>query len=149
MVDRETQPPSAYEGAHLLLYDGVCGLCSRLLQFVLRHDQRRVFRFASLQSEIGGAVVERSGGDPGELSTLYAVADYQSGRSRVFTRSDAVLFVASELGWPWTVARLARTLPRRLRDRAYDFVARHRYRVFGRHDSCPIPLSEFRARFID
>jgi predicted DCC family thiol-disulfide oxidoreductase YuxK len=149
MVKSETQPSSASEGTHLLLYDGVCGLCSRLLQFVLRHDQRRVFNFASLQSEPGGAVVERSGGDPGELSTLYAVADYQSECSRVFTRSDAVLFVATELGWPWKAARLARIVPRRLRDRAYDFVARHRYRVFGRYDRCPVPRPEFRTRFID
>jgi predicted DCC family thiol-disulfide oxidoreductase YuxK len=149
MVDSGAQPPSAGGGAHLVLYDGVCGLCNRLLQFLLRHDHRGVFSFASLQSAVGQATVERSGGNPRDLTSFYVVADYQTPASRVLTRSDAALFVASQLGWPWRAARWMRWVPKGIRDRAYDLIARHRYRVFGRYDRCLIPSPEFRGRFID
>jgi predicted DCC family thiol-disulfide oxidoreductase YuxK len=149
MVHLEVQPPSVFAGAHLVLYDGVCGLCSRLLQFLLRHDRRGVFRFASLQSRIGQSIVERSGGNPAELTSFYVIANYQTAASRVFTRSDAALFVAGALGWPWRAAQLMRFLPQTIRDRAYDVVARSRYRVFGRYDRCLVPSPEFRHRFID
>jgi predicted DCC family thiol-disulfide oxidoreductase YuxK len=136
-------------GAHLVLYDGVCGLCSRLLQFLLRHDRCDVFRFASLQSRVGESIVERSGGNPGELMSFYVVADYQTAASRVLTRSDAALFVAGALSWPWKAARLIRFVPQGIRDRAYDVVARSRYRVFGGYDRCLTPRPEHRGRFID
>jgi len=149
MVTSNAQPPSASAGAHLVLYDGVCGLCGRLLQFLLRHDRHRVFRFASLQSAVGRSIVERSGGNPAELTSFYVVADYDTAGSRVFTRSDATLFVAAALGWPWKLAALTRVVPRAIRDRAYDIVATRRYRLFGRYDSCLAPRPEFRSRFID
>jgi predicted DCC family thiol-disulfide oxidoreductase YuxK len=136
-------------GVHLVLYDGVCGLCSRLLQFLLRHDRRGVFSFAPLQSAVGRSIVERSGGNPAEPASFYVVADYQTPASRVFTRSDAALFVAGALGWPWRAARLTRFVPHAIRDRAYDLVARSRYRVFGRYDRCLVPSPEFRGRFIN
>ena len=149
MVDSKAQRARANAGAHLVLYDGVCGLCSRLLQFLLRHDRRRVFSFASLQSAVGQSIVERSGGNPAELTSFYVIADYQTAASRVFTRSDAALFVAGALGWPWRAAELIRFVPHAIRDRAYDVVARSRYRVFGRYDRCLVPSAEFRPRFID
>jgi predicted DCC family thiol-disulfide oxidoreductase YuxK len=148
MVEFGAQPPSDPQQGHLVLYDGVCGLCNRLLQFLLRHDHRRVFSFASLQSDIGQSIVVRSGRNPGELTSFYVVADYQTAASRVFTRSNAALFVAAELGWPWKAARWMRVLPQGIRDRAYDVVARSRYRLFGRYDRCLIPSPEFRSRFI-
>jgi predicted DCC family thiol-disulfide oxidoreductase YuxK len=149
MAQSDAQLLSGAQGRHLVLYDGVCGLCRRLLQFLLRHDHRRVFSFASLQSQVGQSIVERSGGNPGELTSFYVVADYQTAASRVFTRSDAALFVAGALGWPWKAAQLLRFAPRGIRDRAYDLVARGRYRLFGRFDRCLIPSPEFRSRFID
>jgi predicted DCC family thiol-disulfide oxidoreductase YuxK len=148
MEQRTAQEPAG-TGAHLVLYDGVCGLCDRLLQFLLRHDRRRVFRFAALQSDVGRSLVRRHGGDPDAITTLYVVADYERAAARAFTRSDAALFVAGELGWPWRLARVLRVVPRPLRDVAYDAVARRRYRLFGRFDQCQIPTPEFRSRFID
>ena len=145
----EAQRPSTAVGAHLVLYDGVCGLCNRLLQFLIRHDHGRVFSFASLQSAVGQSMVEQSGGNPRDLTSLYVFADYQSRTSRVFTRSDAALFVVGELGWPWKALRLMRFVPKGIRDRAYDLVARIRYRAFGRYDRCLIPRPEVRSRFID
>jgi predicted DCC family thiol-disulfide oxidoreductase YuxK len=147
MAGSDVQP--GIGGTHLVLYDGVCGLCNCLVRFVLRHDHRGVFRFASLQSAVGRSIVEQSGGDPDDLSSFYAVADYQTAAARIFTRSDGTLFVAGELGWPWKAARWMRFVPRGIRNRAYDLVARTRYRVFGRYDHCPIPRPEVRQRFID
>jgi predicted DCC family thiol-disulfide oxidoreductase YuxK len=148
MVQSGAQQSPDPQQIHLVLYDGVCGLCNRLLQFLLRHDHRCVFSFASLQSDIGQSIVVRSGGNPGEPTSFYVVADYQTAASRVFTRSNAALFVAAELGWPWKAAQWMRVLPEGIRDRAYDVVARSRYRLFGRYDRCPIPSPEFRSRFI-
>src|SRR3954452_6926455 len=149
MVHSEAQLSYVVSGTHLVLYDGVCGLCSRLLQFLLRHDRRRLFSFAPLQSAVGRSTVARSGGNPAELTSFYVVADYQTAASRVFTRSDAALFVAGALGWPWRAAQLIRVVPHAGRDRAYNAVARSRSRVFGRYERCLVPGPEFRSRFID
>jgi predicted DCC family thiol-disulfide oxidoreductase YuxK len=136
-------------GAHLVLYDGVCALCNGVVQFLLRHDRRRVFRFASLQSAVGRSVVERSGGNSDDLTSFYVIANYETPGPREFSRSDAVLFVAGELGWPWKAVRVTGVVPKRIRDRAYDLVARTRYRVFGRYDHCVLPPPDFRSRFLD
>jgi predicted DCC family thiol-disulfide oxidoreductase YuxK len=149
MTDSPTQGPSVAEGVHLVLYDGVCGLCSRLLRFLLAHDHRAVFAFASLQSGTGTAMVERYGGNPDELTSFYVLASYRTGHARMFSRSSAALFVAGELGWPWKAAVLMRILPTALLDRVYDVVARNRYRVFGRHEQCLTPRPEFRTRFVE
>ncbi len=149
MVESKAQPSCASGGTHVVLYDGVCGLCSCLVQFLLRHDRHCVFSFASLQSAVGKSIVERSGGNPCELASFYVVADYQTAASRALTRSDAALFLADALGWPWRAAQIVRLVPRATRDRAYDVVARSRYRVFGRYERCLVPRAEFRNRFID
>jgi len=149
MVDLAAQARSADDGAHLVLYDGVCGLCNRLLQFLLRHDRRRVFSFASLQSDVGRSIVEKSGANPAAVTTFYVLADYRTRASHLCTKSDAALFVAGELGWPWKTARWLRVVPKWIRDGAYDLVARSRYRIFGRYDHCVIPSPEVRNRFID
>jgi predicted DCC family thiol-disulfide oxidoreductase YuxK len=149
MPDAPPQDPSAGHGVHLILYDGVCGLCSRLLQFLLRHDHRRAFSFASLQSDTGKAIISRCGGNPDELTTFYVLADFRTPDARIFGKSAAALFVAGELGWPWKVLRLAGVLPSRLLDRVYDVIARSRYRVFGRYEQCLMPRPEFRSRFIE
>jgi predicted DCC family thiol-disulfide oxidoreductase YuxK len=119
------------------------------VQFLLRHDRHRVFSFASLQSTVGKSLVERSGGNLCELASFYVIADYQTVASRAFTRGDAALFVANALGWPWRAAQIVRLVPRATRDRAYDVVARSRYRVFARHERCFVQRPEFRNRFID
>jgi predicted DCC family thiol-disulfide oxidoreductase YuxK len=137
------------DGSHLVLYDGVCGLCSRAIQFVLEHDRRGAFSFASLQSAAGRATVARFGGDPDELASFLVVANHRAAGAGMFSRSRAALFVAGELGWPWKAAGLLRVLPTPLLDRVYDVVARYRYRVFGRHDQCLMPRPEFQSRFID
>src|SRR4051812_44523141 len=147
MVDSSAQAPSEPPGVHLVLYDGICGLCSRVVQFLLVHDRRRRFDFASLQSETGRATVQRSGADPDQLTTFYVVANYRTPHARVIARGRAAMFVAGELGWPWRLARVMAFLPTAVLNRLYDAVARNRYRLFGRRDQCLVPSQEFRTRF--
>jgi predicted DCC family thiol-disulfide oxidoreductase YuxK len=149
MVSLPMQSVLNPHGVHLVLYDGVCGLCNRLLQFVLRHDRWGVFVFAALQSATGQAVIEGNGGNPHDLKTFYVLANYRTQDARLFTRSDAALFVAGELGWPWRAIRVMRVAPQGLRDRVYDLVARIRYRFFGKYEQCLLPRPEFRNRFVD
>lgn len=149
MADSHAQGPPHAEAIHLVLYDGVCGLCSSLLQFLLTHDRRGVFAFASLQSRTGRTVVEHLGGDPAGLTSFYVLANYRTDRSRTLAKSKAALFVAGQLGWPWKAAVMARVLPGVVLDLAYDVIARNRYRVFGRFEQCPAPRPEFRGRFIE
>ena len=132
-----------------MLYDGVCGLCNRLLQFLLDHDRRVAFSFAPLQSATGKAMVEQWGGHPDDLTSFYVVADFRTPYARAVRKGDAALFVAGQLCWPWKAACAARVLPRPVRNFMYDVIARNRYRVFGRYELCVIPSEESRERFVD
>jgi len=147
-ADSTSPGPPRNARVHLVLYDGVCGLCNRWVQFVLRHDRRHVFRFAPLQSGPAREIVERAGGNTGDLDSIYVVADYGGADARVLVRSRAALFVMGELEWPWTMTRPFALLPRAVLDRAYDVIARYRYRVFGRYDQCLLPRPQDRDRFI-
>src|SRR5688572_18819925 len=138
-------PPAA----HLVLYDGMCGLCNHLLQFLLRHDRRGVFCFASLQSATGRAMVARYGGNPDDPDSFHVVADYRAPGARAIRKSDAAVFVASQLGWPWKGLTAASTIPAPLRNAVYDVIAQNRHRIFGRYEQCLLPSEEFRSRFVE
>ncbi|PYX73149.1 MAG: thiol-disulfide oxidoreductase DCC [Acidobacteria bacterium] len=134
----------------ILLYDGVCGLCNRGVQFILRHDSKASFRFASLQSEFAKRVLERHGVRAADLDTVYVVENSGAVDESLLARSDAAMFVLRELGGFWRLgAWFLGWLPRGVRDWGYALVARNRYRVFGRYESCPIPSERDRARFLD
>jgi predicted DCC family thiol-disulfide oxidoreductase YuxK len=139
---------TAARGDHLVLYDGVCGLCNGATQFILARDRRRIFDFASLQSAAGRQWLERFGRNPDSLDTFAIVTNYQTSPA-MLDKSSAALMAARELGAPWSWTSIFTVVPRAIRDRAYDVVARHRYRWFGKYDTCPIPTPEQRARFID
>ena len=132
--------------AHVILYDGLCGLCNRLNRFVLHRDRHDRFRFASIQSAYGRAQVVARGGDPDDLDTLYVIAE----ADRTLVRARAVLFILREIGGVWRGLRLlVAWLPTRVLDANYRFVARRRYRVFGRFDRCPAPDARDRSKFLD
>jgi predicted DCC family thiol-disulfide oxidoreductase YuxK len=134
----------------VILYDGVCGLCNRLVQFVLNHDSQDRFRFASLQSDFAARVLRRHGTAPEELDTVYVVSDHALPGERLASRSDAAVVVLRELGGVWNVLGAAlRWLPRWLRNWGYNLVARNRYRIFGKYGSCPIPSEKDRRKFLD
>ncbi len=129
----------------VLLYDGVCGLCNRLVQFVLRRDRLARFRFASLQSDYAARILNPRGLDPHDLNTLYVLDG-----ERLITRADAVIFILRELGGFWHALAMAlRISPKPLRDWGYGIVARHRYRVFGKYETCLLSEKQFQDRFLD
>jgi predicted DCC family thiol-disulfide oxidoreductase YuxK len=133
----------------ILLYDGVCGLCNRLTQFILRRDRNATFQFAPLQRPLAARILARHGANPADLDSVYVVLSYNQPDESLLARSDAILFVLKQLRVCHLAGRLVALLPRSLRDRAYGVVARNRYRVFGRYDSCPIPSPAVRGRFLD
>ena len=130
----------------VLLYDGVCGLCNRLVRFVLKHDRQAHFRFASLQSVYAARILQRHDLDPNDLDTVYLVQE----SGTLLVRSDAVISVLRELGGFWAAVAVAlRILPKSLRDWGYRVVARRRYRVFGKYETCPLPEKKYQDRFLD
>ena len=137
------------ETGPVVLYDGVCGLCNRLVQFILKRDVNHRFRFASLQSEFAATLLKRHGADSRDLDTFYVVIDHGQAGERVLMRSDAILHVVKTLGGIWKLAGAGRILPRAIRDAMYRLVARNRYRVFGKYESCMLPSPEHHAKFLD
>ena len=149
MTESAWQASIPRRGEHLLLYDGVCGLCNRLNNFVLPRDAQGLFDFASLQSEAGRSVLERFGKNPADLDTFYVVTNYRSQSPALVSKARAALFVMTTLGAPWRWLGFFGMFPTALLDRVYDLIARHRYRIFGRTESCLMPSPEYKQRFID
>jgi len=134
----------------IILYDGVCGLCNRLVQFLLKHDTDGRLHFASLQSDFAEKVLGRHGIDPKDLDTVHVVENYDQPNERVLQRSDAILRAGRELGGVWGASSsIAKVVPRAVRDLVYRLVATNRYRVFGKYDTCMLPDPSQRSRFLD
>ena len=130
-----------------ILFDGVCNLCNGFVQFIIRHDATGRYRFAALQSEAGQALLLAHGVAPATLAADPDSVLLLSG-GQLYSHSTAVLRIARGLGGVWRLAAIGRVLPRAWRDSIYRFIARHRYRWFGRQESCPIPTPALKARFL-
>ena len=127
----------------IVVFDAQCLLCSGWVQFLLRHDERRVLRFASMQTDGGRALLDRAGIDMLAPDTFLLVDG-----ERMRTQSNALLHVLHALGWPWRLAWVLWVVPAPLRDSAYRCLARNRYRWFGRRETCWLPEPDHAARFI-
>jgi predicted DCC family thiol-disulfide oxidoreductase YuxK len=130
----------------VLLYDGRCGFCDGVVQFVLARDANGTLRFAPLQGDFARGVLERHPALRG-VDSLILVTSRATGET-VAVRSDAALGVADYLGGPWNAARILRLVPGPVRDWGYDLFARHRHRLFGRRNTCRVPDPDARARFL-
>lgn len=128
---------------NVVLFDGVCNLCNGWVRFVIARDPRARFRFASLQSPFGSDVLCRHGFASDFLGSILLLEG-----DVLFAKSDAVLRIAGGLRWPWPLLSVFRLVPRAVRDVVYDWVARNRYRWFGKRDSCPLPSRQDAARFL-
>jgi predicted DCC family thiol-disulfide oxidoreductase YuxK len=127
----------------LVLFDGVCVLCNGFVDFLLPRDANGELTFGALQSEAAKQAL-RDAGLPDALPQTVIVID----DGRVYQESTAVLRVFRRLGWPWRALSWLRVVPRPLRDAVYRFIAKRRYRLTGRRDSCRIPNPAERARFL-
>lgn len=128
-----------------MLFDGVCNLCNGAVQFILDHDRTQQLRFASLQSDAGRALLREHGipvpeGDPDSIVLVEG--------GHAYDKSSAALRVASHMTFPFWLARAFVIVPAFLRDLVYAFIARNRYRWFGKTNECRIPTPELRARMV-
>jgi predicted DCC family thiol-disulfide oxidoreductase YuxK len=135
------------QSSTIILFDGVCNLCSGVVRFVIARDPRAHFRFAALQSDAARRACAEVGATPPaavDPDTIIVIAD-----GRALERSDAALAIAARLPFPWPIFGVFRLLPRALRDWLYRFVAKNRYRWFGKSETCMMPTPELRARFLE
>lgn len=127
----------------LILFDGVCNLCSGVVQFLIKHDPDAHFRFASLQSEFGKSQLRKFNFEPDALHSVVVIQ-----HDAAFQKSDAVLYIIRHLSYPWRFLTLLGWLPKRFRDAGYDLIARSRYKIFGRTENCMVPNANLRERYV-
>lgn len=128
----------------IVVFDAQCLLCSAWVQFLLRHDRAGSIRFASIQGQAGQRLLAQAGLPLEGLDTLLVIRG-----PRTWQHSAAILQVLHQLGWPWRLAWVAWLVPAFLRDPAYRFMARNRYRFFGRSEHCILPPAGVAERFLD
>jgi predicted DCC family thiol-disulfide oxidoreductase YuxK len=131
------------EAENVVLFDGVCNVCSSTVNFIIDRDRRGRFKFASLQSEAGRRLCKEYG-IPLELDSMALV---QNGKA--YVESDAVLRIAKELDGAWPVVFSLALLPKSLRNRAYRYFASHRYEWFGKTEMCRVPTADILQRFLE
>ncbi|NHI00661.1 thiol-disulfide oxidoreductase DCC family protein [Oceanimonas sp. MB9] len=136
---------SAAEQGPILLFDGVCNLCTGSVRFVIEHDPGKQFRFASLQSPVAQQLLARYGIKAAANLSSVVLIDEQG----VWLRSTAVLRTAGRLSAPWPLLKVLLLVPRPLRDRVYDMIGARRYRWFGRTEHCWVPAEDVSERFLD
>ncbi len=127
----------------VIIFDGKCVLCSGFAQLIMRHDRHRRFRMLAAQSPIGTALYAHFGLDPEMYDTFILLED-----GRAYLRSDAALRILRGLGFPWSLAAVARLMPQFVRDKLYDLIARNRLSWFGARTSCYLPHPSEADRFI-
>jgi predicted DCC family thiol-disulfide oxidoreductase YuxK len=133
------------ENKKIILFDGVCNLCNGFIQFIIKRDTDDVFRYTSLQSEIGKKLLLERNID---ALTTDSVVLIEPGVA-YYIKSDAALQIANYLKGYSSFSRILYLIPSSLRDIVYDIIARYRYVWFGKKDTCMIPTPELRAKFLD
>lgn len=131
------------QGEDVIVFDGVCVLCSGFLKFMLRFDRKSNFHFIIAQSELGEALYAQLGLKSTDYDTNIVITGGQ-----LHTKLDAFVAAMMQLGGVWRLAAIVKILPRAVSDWLYDRIARNRYAMFGRTDACMIPTPEIKARFL-
>lgn len=128
----------------LIVFDGECVLCSSFFRFVVRHDKAQRFHFAHAQSDIGAAFYTALGMSTDDFETNLVIVD-----GMIYERFDAFAATMAALGWPYKALAAIRIIPQPLNGFLYNRLAKNRYAMFGRYDTCMMPTPDLRARFID
>ena len=129
--------------SRLILFDGVCNLCNGVVKFAIRYDPKGKFKFASLQSSVAQDILRQKGHPVGDLDSFVYIRD-----GDIYLRSGAALRVIRDMGGLWQLFYIFIIVPRPLRDLVYDRVARSRYSIWGRSDSCMLPTPDLQDRFV-
>jgi predicted DCC family thiol-disulfide oxidoreductase YuxK len=129
----------------IILFDGVCNLCDSAVQFVIKHDKKDLFRFVSLQSELGQKIISHIGLSTSEIDSTIL---YEPGKGYYY-RSDVAFKILKEINGIYKILLVFSILPKKVLDNIYDFVAKNRYRWFGKKESCMIPTPELKAKFLE
>ncbi len=133
------------ENKKIVLFDGVCNLCNNAIQRIIKHDKKDIFRFASLQSELGKKLVEERGLDPNEIDSIILI---EPGIA-YYRKSTAALEISRDLSGGYSLLKNFLFIPEVFRDGVYDLIASNRYKWFGKKDQCMIPTPELKAKFLD
>jgi predicted DCC family thiol-disulfide oxidoreductase YuxK len=128
----------------IILFDGVCNLCDSTVQFIIKHDKKDVFRFVAIQSEIGQQIISHIGIDTAKTDSIIL---YEPGNAYYF-KAEAALNIATELGGVYALVGAFKILPKWLSNKVYDYIARNRYKWYGKKDACMIPTPELKAKFL-
>ncbi len=132
-------------GKKIILFDGVCNLCNGFVQFVIKRDKQDIFRYASLQSEVGQQLISERGIDTKNIDSVVLI---EPGIA-YYIKSDAALQIGTNLKGYSTISKLLNLIPRGLRNIIYDLIARYRYTWFGKKDQCMVPTPESKAKFLE
>ncbi len=124
----------------VIFYDGLCALCNKSVQFVIKRDRKKIFRYAALQS----AYAQQELGNDIQFDSFVLWH-----KGKLYTKSTAALKVLWLLDGVWALGSIAMIVPAFIRNAVYDWVARNRYKWFGKYESCPLPTAEQRALFLD
>jgi predicted DCC family thiol-disulfide oxidoreductase YuxK len=130
-------------GERIVFFDGVCNLCNGLVKFIVRHDRKGLIKFTPLQSEAAMQILKEAGINSVRLDSVA----YLSG-NKIYYKSQAILRIIKDMGGIWKALLFLRIIPRPISDAVYDFIAKHRYKIFGKKESCMIPDKSIAGRFI-
>jgi len=140
---------TALQGKSLLLYDGLCGLCNRVVLFLLKRDHSGRLLYAPMRSRLGREMLAKYGQTPEKLESVALILHANTPEEKFLHHSTAVAHALLLLGGLWAfTGRMLLVFPNFLRDAGYGFISRIRYRIFGKYDQCPLPTAEQRARFL-
>ncbi|NDI98766.1 thiol-disulfide oxidoreductase DCC family protein [Flavobacterium sp. LaA7.5] len=128
----------------IILFDGVCNLCDSTVQYLIKRDNKDVFRFVALQSEIGKQIIEHIGIDTTETDSIIL---YEPEKAYYY-KAEAAIKIASALGGIYKLMNIFNILPKGLNNKVYDYVAKNRYKWYGKKEECMIPTPEMKAKFL-
>ena len=130
----------------LILFDGVCNLCNSSVLYVIKRDKKNIFLFAPLQSKIGQTVINEFNIDTEKTDSILL---YQPKERKIYQKSNAALRIAKKLSFPTNLLAVFLIIPAFIRDWFYNYVARNRYKWYGKKDTCMIPTPELKMKFLD
>jgi predicted DCC family thiol-disulfide oxidoreductase YuxK len=128
----------------LILFDGVCNLCNASVQYIVKHDQQDIFRYTALQSDVGKEIIEKFKIDTTKMDSILL---YSKERG-IYYKSTAALKIALQLGFPINLMTIFLIIPAFIRNWVYDYIAKNRYKWYGKKEECMIPTAELKSKFL-